>query len=97
MPSLERSGSYERDLDESLNPLCRTHSYTHNYDRDIVEMKQDYEVILDELVGKSKEQQNWIRVKMIDFTHVFDAEDESLDTNYLDGIENLIKILESFI
>ena len=40
--------------DDSLNPLCRTHSYTNNYDRDIIEIKQDYE-LLRQLIGKSKD------------------------------------------
>lgn len=35
---------------------------------------------------------------MIDFTHVFSANDDSsLDLNYLEGIENLTKLLESFV
>lgn len=40
---------------------------------------------------------DWVRVNMIDFTHVFPADDcSSLDLNYLEGIENLTKLLESF-
>lgn len=34
---------------------------------------------------------------MIDFAHVFPAEDDSIDKNYLFGIENLVKILEGFL
>jgi len=34
---------------------------------------------------------------MIDFTHVFPADDSDLDFNYLEGIENLIKLLSTFI
>lgn len=41
---------------------------------------------------------SWVRVNMIDFTHVFPAEDDpGLDLNYLDGIENLIKLLNTFL
>lgn len=40
---------------------------------------------------------NWVRVNMIDFTHVFPADDSDLDLNYLEGIENLIKLLSTFI
>ncbi|XP_072766880.1 inositol polyphosphate multikinase [Anoplolepis gracilipes] len=40
---------------------------------------------------------NWIRVNMIDFTHVFPADDSDLDFNYLEGIENLIKLLSTFV
>lgn len=97
-PVIERSGSFGRGLnDGSFNSLCRTHSYSNNYDRDIMEMKEDYAVLLEELTGKSRERQNWVRANMIDFTHVFEAEDDGLDTNYLEGIENLVKILETFL
>lgn len=40
---------------------------------------------------------NWVRVNMIDFTHVFPADDSNLDLNYLEGIENLIKLLSTFL
>ncbi|XP_067206295.1 inositol polyphosphate multikinase isoform X2 [Linepithema humile] len=41
---------------------------------------------------------SWVRVNMIDFTHVFPAEDDTgLDLNYLEGIENLIKLLKTFL
>lgn len=34
---------------------------------------------------------------MIDFAHVFPADDDTIDTNYLFGIEHLVKILEGFL
>ncbi|KAM0726784.1 Inositol polyphosphate multikinase [Formica fusca] len=40
---------------------------------------------------------NWVKVNMIDFTHVFPADNSDLDLNYLEGIENLIKLLSTFI
>lgn len=41
---------------------------------------------------------SWVRVNMIDFTHVFPAEDDTgLDLNYLDGIEKLIELLHTFL
>jgi len=41
---------------------------------------------------------SWVRVNMIDFTHVFPADDDTgLDLNYLEGIENLIKLLSAFL
>ncbi|XP_032665364.1 inositol polyphosphate multikinase-like isoform X2 [Odontomachus brunneus] len=47
---------------------------------------------------ETKYECDWVRVNMIDFTHVFPADDDgSLDLNYLEGIENLIKLLKSFI
>lgn len=79
------------------NRLFRTHSYTHNFDNDIKEIKEDYAAILAELCGKTKEQRNWVRINMIDFTHVFPVEDNEFDNNYLEGLENLIKILEKFL
>ena len=60
-------------------------------------MKEDYEVLLSELNNTSEEKQNWVRVYMIDFTHVFPIEDGNVDSNYLEGIENLIKIIEKFL
>ena len=35
----------------------------------------------------------WVRVKMIDFTHVFPGENNDLDRNYRDGIQMLIQLL----
>lgn len=35
-----------------------------------------------------------VKVRMIDFAHVFPAEDGQLDDNYLFGLKNLIKIIE---
>ncbi|XP_014472823.1 PREDICTED: inositol polyphosphate multikinase-like [Dinoponera quadriceps] len=44
------------------------------------------------------DERDWVRMNMIDFTHVFPADnDRSLDLNYLEGIENLAKLLESFV
>ncbi|XP_034948306.1 inositol polyphosphate multikinase [Chelonus insularis] len=89
------NGSLGRHLNNSHIKLCRTHSFDHDYDRDMIEMKEDYASLLEELTGKKR--QDWVRVAMIDFTHVFPADKETIDINYLEGIENLIKILESFL
>ncbi|XP_070519048.1 inositol polyphosphate multikinase isoform X2 [Cardiocondyla obscurior] len=35
----------------------------------------------------------WVKVKMIDFTHVFPGENNELDRNYRDGIKMLIRLL----
>lgn len=40
---------------------------------------------------------DWAVVKMIDFAHAFPAEDASIDTNYLAGVENLTQIFEQFL
>lgn len=39
----------------------------------------------------------WAFVKMIDFAHVFPAEADCPDSNYLFGVENLVKIFEDFL
>ncbi|XP_029041957.1 inositol polyphosphate multikinase isoform X2 [Osmia bicornis bicornis] len=94
--TLNRSGSCSPDL--RVGRLCRTHSYVNNFDDDIVKMKEDYDDLLNELTSSSEEKQNWVRINMIDFTHVFPAEDPTaLDMNYLEGIENLIKLVEMFL
>lgn len=41
---------------------------------------------------------DWVRANMIDFTHIFPADDDgSLDLNYLEGIDNLFKLMETFV
>ncbi|XP_014237962.1 uncharacterized protein LOC106659782 isoform X1 [Trichogramma pretiosum] len=77
--------------------LCRTHSYSNNFENDLMEMKEDYAAVLSELCSSCEEKQNWVRVYMIDFAHVFPILDSEHDTNYLEGIENLIKLLERFL
>lgn len=94
--TLNRSGSCSPDF--KVDRLCRTHSYVNNFDDDIRRMKEDYDDLLNELTSSMKEKQNWVRINMIDFTHVFPAEDQNaLDLNYLEGIENLIKLVEMFL
>lgn len=39
----------------------------------------------------------WVKVKMIDFAHVFPTTNQSLDTNYIFGLENLIMVFEELI
>ncbi|GLV34456.1 Inositol phosphate kinase 2 [Carabus blaptoides fortunei] len=80
---------------KSLRKLQRTHSFANNYEEDLQHLRQNYVYMLDDLVDDSTNV--WANVKMIDFAHVFPAEGNTLDTNYLDGIENLVKILEGFL
>ncbi|XP_076762858.1 inositol phosphate kinase 2 [Xylocopa sonorina] len=94
--TLNRSGSCSPDF--RVGGICRTHSYANNFDDDMIRMKEDYDDLLHELTSSSEEKQNWVRINMIDFTHVFPAEDRNtLDLNYLEGIENLIKLVEMFL
>lgn len=39
----------------------------------------------------------WAVVKMIDFAHVFQGENGSVDSNYLFGIHNLVRLFEEFL
>ncbi|XP_015175498.1 PREDICTED: inositol polyphosphate multikinase isoform X2 [Polistes dominula] len=96
-PFLKRSDSYDPDF--RVDKLCRTHSQVHNFDLELADMKEDYLAILSGLNSTSEDKNNWVRVNMIDFTHVFPAPNETagLDFNYLKGIENLIKIFETFL
>lgn len=59
-------------------------------------MKTDYVDILDQLVN-TRTNQTWATVKMIDFAHVFPAENCEPDRNFLEGVENLVKIFEAFL
>lgn len=99
---LQRSDSYGPD--SRIDKLCRTHSLVNNFDHEFAKMKEDYVALLNELTSSIKDKHNWVRVNMIDFTHVFPAENETgggggggLDINYLEGIENLIKLVETFL
>jgi len=40
---------------------------------------------------------NWVNVKMIDFAHIFPNEDGGPDANYIEGIENLVKVFERLL
>ncbi|CAK9813587.1 Inositol polyphosphate multikinase [Anthophora plagiata] len=102
MPRKEKKKSFNRS--ESCSPdfkvdrPCRTNSYVNNCDDDIVRVKEDYDDLLNELTSSSEEKENWVRINMIDFTHVFPAEEhDTLDRNYLEGIENLVKLVEMFL
>lgn len=40
---------------------------------------------------------SWVKVKIIDFAHVFKSENNSYDANYLFGLQNLIYILQEIL
>ncbi|XP_014609930.1 PREDICTED: inositol polyphosphate multikinase [Polistes canadensis] len=96
-PILKRNDSYDPNF--KVDRLCRTHSQVHNFDQELANMKEDYFALLNELSNTSEDKNNWVRVNMIDFTHVFPAPNETagLDFNYLEGIGNLIKLFETFL
>ena len=60
-------------------------------------MRDNYSMMLGSLVDTPSDSKDWVYAKMIDFAHVFPAEDQSVDTNYLQGIESLVKIFEDFL
>ncbi|ETN62510.1 inositol triphosphate 3-kinase c [Anopheles darlingi] len=80
--------------------IQRSHSTNHNYDEDIKVMKQNYTFMLDNLVG-SYEEKIWAKARMIDFAHTFPAqstnERPTIDHNYLEGIDNVVKLFEGFL
>ncbi|GAB0090113.1 Kinase [Sergentomyia squamirostris] len=80
---------------QSYQKIQRSHSTHNNYDQDLKEIRDQYAFMLHRMCqGEKKE---WALVKMIDFAHVFPAEEDSLDANYLFGIENLVKMFEEFL
>jgi Inositol polyphosphate kinase len=66
-------------------------------------MKNNYQQMLDNLVGAYDEKKEWVHVKMIDFAHTFtnaelsEGQAPGLDSNYLDGIEHLVEIFEDLL
>uniref|UniRef100_A0A182P1F1 Kinase n=1 Tax=Anopheles epiroticus TaxID=199890 RepID=A0A182P1F1_9DIPT len=79
--------------------IQRSHSTNHNYDQDIKIMKENYTFMLDNLVG-SYEEKIWAKARMIDFAHTFPlspTEQPSVDRNYLEGIDNLVKLFEGLL
>lgn len=58
--------------------------------------------MLDNLSGAYDHNKEWVHVKMIDFAHAFstneqELQQQSLDHNYLEGIENLVRLFEGFL
>lgn len=84
---LNRSGFYSPDF--KINRLCRSCPSQFS-------LPCTNNVIIKD-IRNIENNCNWVRVNMIDFTHVFPADDSDLDLNYLEGIENLIKLLSTFI
>lgn len=61
------------------------------------DIRKNYTFLLDNLIDDCNGTKEWTFVKMIDFAHAFEAEDDSIDKNYLFGIENLVRIFEQFL
>jgi Inositol polyphosphate kinase len=66
-------------------------------------MKDNYTIMLDNLVGTYNNNLEWVHVKMIDFAHTFsnnemdDGQTATIDRNYLKGIEHLVELFENFL
>ncbi|XP_077287380.1 inositol phosphate kinase 2 [Arctopsyche grandis] len=82
----------------AFHKIHRSHSFHHNYSDFISKVKADYATTLKELIIDDKDQNKpWISVKIIDFAHTFPAEEPTVDKNYLEGLDSLIRIFESFL
>ncbi|XP_066994550.2 inositol polyphosphate multikinase isoform X2 [Anabrus simplex] len=79
--------------------IRRTHSFIHNYEKDLQSMKESYMYQLDHLISADNPGGNdaWASIKMIDFAHIFPAPTDEPDMNYLEGLENLVKLFESLM
>lgn len=77
----------------------KVQNLTHNNADDDQQSINKYNNItsIDNLNGSFEENRSWVYVKMIDFAHAFPCDDGSIDTNYLFGIDNLVKIFEEFL
>ncbi|EAT45915.1 AAEL002846-PA [Aedes aegypti] len=76
--------------------IQRSHSAFNNYEEDMKAMRENYVFMRDNLVG-SYETKVWASARMIDFAHAFPAEESTIDSNYLQGVESLVKIFEDFL
>lgn len=71
-------------------------------EKELLILKEEYFAILEQNVTNGKEcvqygvNHDWVKVKMIDFAHVFPSNNK-LDDNYLEGIEMLVKIFQDFL
>lgn len=81
---------------QSYRKVQRSHSMQNNYDQDLKSIRENYIYQLDNLVSTNVNK-DWAFVKMIDFAHVFPTEDDTVDDNYLFGVDNLVKMFEEFL
>lgn len=94
-PSLDNA---EKDVEplQRYYKIQRSHSTMNNYEEDMKAMRESYVFMRDNLVG-SYENKVWAFARMIDFAHAFPAEESTIDTNYLQGIESLVNIFEGLL
>ncbi|XP_053610798.1 inositol polyphosphate multikinase [Plodia interpunctella] len=82
-----------------LEKLNHNHSFDHNYEDKLSKIKMNFRATLDQMCSDSPNPNPWGTVKIIDFAHAFFNEDDDLrtDDNFCEGIDNLVKIFESFL
>lgn len=81
----------------TFNSMRRSNSYSISYGDYLSRVKQDYASSLAELNGDVKKDEQWCTVKVIDFAHAYPNTDQTADTNYIQGIDNIINIFENFL
>lgn len=99
-PFLKQNGTFDDgSWHAGFEKACRTHSLINNYEKDLQSMKENYTFQLNDLKNADRplSKEEWVQVKMIDFAHAFPSVNDDLDTNYLEGIENLVKLFESLL
>ncbi|PNF25111.1 hypothetical protein B7P43_G02042 [Cryptotermes secundus] len=96
-PFPKQNGCFDASWLTGFEKACRTHSLVNNYEKDLQSMKEDYAFQLNDLKSADTpfSSEDWVQVKMIDFAHAFPSVNDELDTNYLEGIENLVTLFES--
>ncbi|CAH1125085.1 unnamed protein product [Ceutorhynchus assimilis] len=96
MDSLRQAPTNRNAWQKSIHALKRTHSFQNDYDKDVQHKKDNYNLILDDLCCETKSEV-WATAKMIDFAHVYTSDSADADKNYLEGVNNLIKMFEDFL
>ncbi|KAF5287152.1 hypothetical protein FQA39_LY16030 [Lamprigera yunnana] len=81
---------------DPANKLRRVHSFQNNYDKDLQKIRKDYKDMLRNLVDDNMSD-TWATVKMIDFAHVYPQDYNEIDSNYLEGIESVVKLFEDIL
>lgn len=82
-----------------LEKLHHNHSFEHNYEDKLSKIKMNFKATLEQMSSESPNPNPWGTVKIIDFVHAFfnEEEEDTIDENFCEGIDNFVKIFESFI
>lgn len=87
---------------ENLQPFIKSHNSARSLPRDTSavipgDSKEYFYDAFSSITSLSKSDniRQFIKVRMIDFAHVYPSIDRSADANYMFGLENLINILEN--